>query len=489
MLSIRTPSRDGTVLTSVCLGLFIWILAPPVVSAQFLLPPCQIELETAHDAYLNQEYETAVDLASECVAQEGVSSTDAIEAYRLISLSFFRQQDLVDARRSITHILSIDPTYEADPVEDPPSYALLVSMVRDVLAVDTDSTRLARMALSTDSLSVRLPAAPLATSVGQNALSLSPSSFPLSTTRPSNETAPPVETTPGRASADPKGLLGTNGVRLTIRNRGYERINGLNLTLWRPQTASSYGHMNGLTLGVPMTGAAHLKGVGIGLFGVTGGKALHGLGVGGIGLTAGRLNGLALGGLGLQVSDHLYGISVNGGLTAGGGSLRGIAVSGLGLAVGGSVGGLQVGGLGVRAGDGIGGITLGTLGASSGGNVSGLTVTGGFLHAGDALRGVQATAGPIVADRVQGLAVGSMMVQQSGTGLLVAPLYAHTGRKGTLTGLSLSTFNHVRGHQRGLTIGLLNIAKDLGGVQLGLLNYAGNNPRFLRLLPGLNLNF
>jgi hypothetical protein len=85
--------------------------------------------------------------------------------------------------------------------------------------------------------------------------------------------------------------------------------------------------------------------------------------------------------------------------------------------------------------------------------------------------------------------LGSVLVQRSGTGLFIAPLYTHTGRDGTLTGLSLSTVNHVRGRQRGLTVGLVNIAGRLDGVQLGLFNYAGNNPRFLRLLPGLNLNF
>jgi hypothetical protein len=211
--------------------------------------------------------------------------------------------------------------------------------------------------------------------------------------------------------------------------------------------------------------------------------------VGGIGLTAGQFHGIAVGGVGLRVRDHLHGISLNGGLTAGGGSLRGIAVSGLGLAVGGSVGGLQAGGLGVRAADGIGGITAGLLGVSSGAHLAGVSVGGGFLHAGTALQGVHATAGPIVADRVQGLVLGSILVQKSGAGVLIAPLYAHTAPDGLLAGLSLSAVNHVRGRQRGLTIGLFNIARDLRGVQLGLFNYAGNNPLPARLLPGLNVHF
>jgi hypothetical protein len=282
--------------------------------------------------------------------------------------------------------------------------------------------------------------------------------------------------------------LSTNGVRLTLRNQGYELVNGLNLTMWRPRTATSRGRVSGLALGAPATGAAQLRGIGIGAIGVTGSDVLNGIGIGGFGLTAGALNGLALSGAGLHVRDHFYGISATGGLTGGPGSVRGIAVSGLGLSVGGAVGGLQVAGLGVRADDGIGGITLGVLGASSGADLSGLTVTGGFLHARESLWGFSATAGPIVAETVQGVAAGNVLVQDAGAGLLVAPLYLHSGRDGTLTGLSISAFNHVRGRQRGLSIGLLNVTRTLSGVQLGLFNYAGNNPRFLRLLPGLNLN-
>ena len=466
------------------LFLFVWGEIAATASAQFLLPPCQIELVAARDAYLHQDYEAALNLASSCTRGNGVSNADLIRAHRLMSLSFFRRHALVEARSSITHILSIDPTYEADPVQDPPSYALLVSMVRAVLGVDTGSTHLVHAVLAADSVGLRLPAAPLlSVDLGSDPLSQEPiavSSF--------QEMGASRGALLDERASDP-AVLATNGVRLTIRNRGYERINGLNLTLWRPPPTTSNGGVSGLALGLPTTGTAHLNGIGVGLVGVTGSEALRGIGIGGLGLTAGSLHGLALGGIGLRVRDHLHGISLNGGLTVGSGSLRGIAVSGLGVAVGGSVGGLQVSGLGVRAGEGIGGITAGLLGASSGGHLTGLTVTSGFIHAGGAIRGVHVTGGPLIADRVQGLALGSVVVQRSGAGLFVAPLYTHTGADGTLTGLSLSTFNHVRGRQRGLTIGLVNVARNLGGVQLGLLNYAGNNPRFLRLLPGLNVHF
>ena len=483
MRPTRVAPRDRSLPCFVLL-LLVWVGSAPASSAQFLLPPCQIELVAARDAYLNQDYEPALNLASRCTREHGVSDADRIRAYRLISLSFFRRHALVEARSAITHILSIDPTYTADPVQDPPSYALLVSMVRAVLGVDNGSAHLVHAVLAADSVGLRLPVAPLLPVESDHDL-LSLESIPVS-----SFLEPDASGTSrlGERASGP-AVLATNGVRLTIRNRGYERINGLNLTLWRPRPLTSNGGVSGLALGLPTTGTARLHGIGVGLVGVTGSEALYGIGAGGLGLTAGRLRGLALGGLGLQVRDHLHGIGLTGGLTVGGGSLRGVSASGIGVAVEGSVDGLQVGGLGVRAGESIGGITTGLLGVSSGGHLSGLTVTGGFVHAGDALRGVHVTGGPIIADRVQGLVLGSVLVQGTGTGLFVTPLYAHTGRVGTLTGLSFSTVNHVRGRQRGLTVGLVNVARDLGGVQLGLLNYAGNNPRFLRLLPGLNVHF
>lgn len=441
---------------------------------------CQTKLESASEAYLNQEYETAVRLASECADQSIASDEEAIRAYRLMSLAYFRRDALQEARSAVTQILSIDSTYTADPVEDPPSYSLLVSMVRDLLAENPTFTRREREPTFEESFNGFRTPAPLE-SVASTGLSYFDPLVP-----PNELTAPGVSFEHGPPG---RSLLSTNGLRLTIRNKGYELVNGLNLTLWRPHPSRYEGRINGLALGIPTTGTAHLRGVGIGLLGVTGRETVHGLGIGGIGVTAGELHGLSIGGIGLRIDDHLYGVSVNGGLTGGRGSLRGIAASGIGLAVGGSAGGLQVGGLGVRTKEGIGGITLGTIGASSAGDVSGLTLTGGFIHAGRRLRGIQATGGPIVASHVQGLAVSSLVVHQSGTGVIVAPVYAHAGREGSLTGLSVSAVNHVRGRQQGLTIGLFNYAKDLGGVQLGLLNYAGNNPLFLRLLPGLNLNF
>jgi hypothetical protein len=58
-----------------------------------------------------------------------------------------------------------------------------------------------------------------------------------------------------------------------------------------------------------------------------------------------------------------------------------------------------------------------------------------------------------------------------------------------LYGVSVAGYNHIQRDQFGLTIGLYNRAPSLNGIQIGLLNYAGNNPPALRWLPLINAHF
>lgn len=55
--------------------------------------------------------------------------------------------------------------------------------------------------------------------------------------------------------------------------------------------------------------------------------------------------------------------------------------------------------------------------------------------------------------------------------------------KGEFTGLSVSSFNQIKGAQHGLAIGIMNFAEELHRVQLGLINIARNNPSGARVLP------
>ena len=59
-------------------------------------------------------------------------------------------------------------------------------------------------------------------------------------------------------------------------------------------------------------------------------------------------------------------------------------------------------------------------------------------------------------------------------------------RMGELHGVGISAFNYIKGNQRGLTIGIVNYARSLNGLQVGLINIAKSNPRGRRVLPIVN---
>jgi hypothetical protein len=133
----------------------------------------------------------------------------------------------------------------------------------------------------------------------------------------------------------------------------------------------------------------------------------------------------------------------------------------------------MVGGLGAGAGDTLTGCGLSVAGAGAGDVLNGIGIGGLGVGAGDSMTGLA----------IAGFGVGSSNV----TGLSVAGGYTRI-EEGTLRGLSISAHNDIRGMQRGVVIGLYNYTRHLDGVQIGVLNFARNNPVWARILPVLNLN-
>jgi hypothetical protein len=141
------------------------------------------------------------------------------------------------------------------------------------------------------------------------------------------------------------------------------------------------------------------------------------------------------------------------------------------VGAGGRFTGLGIGLVGIGVGGDATGIMIGGVGVGSGGTLKGLAVSG-----------VGTGAPKIVGIVLSALAAGSEDIR----GAVVAPAYVRV-EDGRLSGASLSAFNHIKGDQHGLTIGIINYARRLDGVQIGVLNYAGNNRR-AKLLPIANVH-
>lgn len=327
-----------------------------------------------------------------------------------------------------------------------------------------------------------------------------------------------------------------DGIRLNFRDRELDLVRGANITIWSPYEDYIGGRVEGVALGLPLTGASEIQGVGLGLFGVGAEGSFGGIGVGGLGIgSGGNLRGLMIGGLGAGAGGSVRGLVVGGLGVGAGGSVRGAAVGGLGAAAGGSLQGLVVGGLGagaggdargilvgglgVGAGGSVRGITIGGLGAGAGGSVRGLTIAGAGAGAGGSVHGVTlaglgvGSGGGITGLTVAGLGIGTggtlKWVSVAGLGIgaptivgaaaapvvgaeetnafVLAPALFRTERGGRAHGLNVSSVNYVRGLQYGVAIGIVNYAERLRGVQLGLLNIVRDNPAPFRVLPILNV--
>lgn len=289
------------------------------------------------------------------------------------------------------------------------------------------------------------------------------------------------------------------GLRLNVSDRGVQRIDGLNLTLWNPKDNPDAVY-NGVTLGLVGIKARHLHGLAVGGIGVNARERISGIAAGTLGVAAQDLDGLAAGLFLVDVRRRVRGIAIAGfwtgeadrfeglALSAGGATaddLRGIGIGGLftvgtkrldGVALaGGTVFSERLRGLAV-GGIGVGGLDVDGVAASFGG-IGGARLDGIFL----------AGLGTGASERLRGIAVGGVLVFARETqGITV----------GALNGLYVDRidledflhFNLANRRATGLSIGLVNYTAELKGVQIGLLNYAKNNPRWLRLLPLVNLH-
>ena len=100
-------------------------------------------------------------------------------------------------------------------------------------------------------------------------------------------------------------------------------------------------------------------------------------------------------------------------------------------------------------------------------------------------------AGGIGAPSIKGINVALFVGGVEAKGIQIAPAYFRVqgDEGGSMTGVSVSAFNHIKGSQRGLAIGIFNYALECKGVQIGVLNHIASNPSGLRWLPLINASF
>ena len=108
------------------------------------------------------------------------------------------------------------------------------------------------------------------------------------------------------------------------------------------------------------------------------------------------------------------------------------------------------------------------------------------MGASNEIRGITIAGIGIGVPRVSGAAAALLVGAETTRGVVLAPVLFRTEPGGQLIGVSASSVNAVRGSQLGLTIGLVNYAESLRGMQIGVVNIVRDNPRGRKVLPFLN---
>jgi len=310
------------------------------------------------------------------------------------------------------------------------------------------------------------------------------------------------------------------GIRFNFKDRNVEKINGINTTIWNSKDdsdqtgtvngislglpmATGHENQNGLSLGVGIAATKNLSGINIGILGAGAGNNVTGFNFGGLGVGTGQdLRGVTIGGLGAGAGGDVVGVNIGGLGIGAGGSLTGFSFGGLGVGSGGNVTGISIGGAGVGAGENIRGLTFALGGIGAGQKVTGITIAGLGLGAGEELKGISAAGLGIGSPKVTGLAIALAVGGLDMKGIMIAPAYFRVGggtnkhddgtittEEGVMTGLSVSAFNQIKGEQRGVALGIVNITRAIKGIQFGVINIVKDNPRGLRVLPIFNTRF
>ena len=261
------------------------------------------------------------------------------------------------------------------------------------------------------------------------------------------------------------------GLRFVVRDRGPEaRTTGVQVSVWSPVDGAAGTAVRGVVVGAPLAFGGRVHGLAVGPMGA---GALH------------DARGIIVGGLGTGAGGSLRGLTMALGGVGVGHDLRGIIAGGLGVGAGGDLTGVVASGVGVGAGGSGRGVLFGGAGVGVGGDLTGLVIGGVGVGAGGRIHGLALSAGGIGAAALSGMAVAPFVGARRAQAFVVAPLAHLQPRGGAFRGVAVAPINALSGTQRGLVIGLVNYTRTLHGVQVGLINVAGNAR--LKVSPVLNV--
>ncbi|NBC00098.1 MAG: hypothetical protein GVY15_04480 [Bacteroidetes bacterium] len=136
--------RPSTAPLRALLTVVVWLVVVPIAMPTLAIAQaaedadlCVDEFAAAEEAYFDGRFAEANELLSACLNRDDLPDALLVEMARLSALAYINLGNLDQARRVVIRLLNVDPSYEPDEVQDPPSYVSLVSTVQRQLQMGT----------------------------------------------------------------------------------------------------------------------------------------------------------------------------------------------------------------------------------------------------------------------------------------------------------------------------------------------------------------
>ncbi len=115
-----------------CISFYL-IIAPILNSGALLYAQdvdCEKVLTQAEEKYTDGRFDETIALLTVCLDDPNTSPDQKQKAYRLMGLTYIAKDYLSEAKTAIEKLLKIVPSYQPDPIYDPPPFINLVEEVQ-----------------------------------------------------------------------------------------------------------------------------------------------------------------------------------------------------------------------------------------------------------------------------------------------------------------------------------------------------------------------
>jgi len=104
-----------------------------VGTAQAQQDTCAMALREAEKKYFVGDFDVAISLTTRCLNDSGLADSTAVWTYKLLGMTYLAKDDSTQAGRAIQNLLKRQPSYAADPLQEPPRFVNLVNRIKQQL--------------------------------------------------------------------------------------------------------------------------------------------------------------------------------------------------------------------------------------------------------------------------------------------------------------------------------------------------------------------